>query len=202
MVIKFKGINSQQEKLLNEAGSRMRGPFAFEKLWHQLDAKHQALFDSDINVAYVQCGRDIVTLWLRIHGGTYPEALLSVAHELGFLTERVFIGMSAVICSEIKSTRVIRQNRPSFNRHLGELSVDKKPVLKVRNGNRESGSWVILSEFQECRWPNSIKNPLRNFNSDLTAVIRNLNIRQKAIRFKHLKSTNEISWFLKQPSLA
>ena len=201
MVIKFKGITFQQERLLEEASSRIRGPFAFEKFWHQLDAKHQALFHSDINVAYEQCGRDIATLWLRIYGGTYPEALLRVAHELGFLTESVFAGLLAAICSEIKSTRVIVQNRPSFNRHLGELSVDKKPVLKVRNKNRESGSWIVLSEFHACRWAKSIKNPLKNFNSDLTAVIRNLNVRQKAIRFKHLKSTNEISWFLKQPSL-
>jgi hypothetical protein len=194
MVKKSKEINCWQEILLNEASLRIRGPYAFEKLWHQLDSKQQALFAYDMNGAYEQCNKDVVTLWLQIQGGTYPESLIEVAYKLGFLTEHAYASVLPRFVSQ-KNSKVTKPNRPFFDRYGGELLVEQKTILKVRNGTRESGSWLVLGEFQECRWAKSIKNPLEYLNADIPAVIRNLNRRQKTIRFRYLKSTNEISWF-------
>jgi hypothetical protein len=130
---------------------------------------------------------------MQARGGTIQNAIVEVAHVLGFLTEADYRWLLREIDEPASSSR--NQILIEWNRRLGELRLNGKLIRKVRMANATRLS-AILDAFQDEGWPEQIEDPL-SVKSDsqlLRETLRTLNQRLKRLRFFADGTGHGIRW--------
>lgn len=168
---------------------------AAERIWQRLtDAEQQQLGD-DFQAAYAHAG-GTAELWAELRGVDPPQAIVEVAHELGFLHEPRFQWFMREIGAEMQTPASVAT--PHWDHDRGELHFQGQIVRRVRGAVVAANLVAILDAFETEGWPTRIDDPLPGGRDSqrLREAVRTLNVGLTGIVFRSDGSGQGILWVI------
>jgi len=168
---------------LSQLRLRVQNCAAAEYLWRSLlSPDEKKRLGNNLNEAY--CHGGTLGMWMRLHGGDAPQALLNVAYEIGLLSEPMHKALLRRL--GISGPPKVRDQTPEWDKEARELRFAGKVIRRVLRPRAAKNVVRVLDEFQRQRWPPRIDDPLPDKRNQqrLHATIRSLNSGLKRIRIK------------------
>jgi hypothetical protein len=187
-------VKSERTKIkLAELHSDLESPTVAKLLWDTVltDDERQRL-GGDCWTAYE--ARGVIGTWQYVRGGDADNAIVELAGELGFITDKKQNQMLLEIGE--KPSAGLPSDVPSWNPDKRELWYRGKIIRTIARTTRAERVIRILDAFEKSGWPCRVNDPWPGGPDSvrLHGAIRSLNSRLTAIKFSGDGKTTGIVW--------
>ena len=178
---------SDKRKQINEARMRIQGAQAYVQFWEGvLTPSEKESLGNDMEACY-QANPININLLCRLRNWTPERAVIEIAHELEFLTDKRY----EKLCREVGANGLANspseagtRSTPCWNLATGRLEFNGQ-LCRELNVRAATLIVPVLNAFESQGWPESIQSPVDSSieRQRIHDTVSNLNRSLEHIRF-------------------